>query len=63
MSVKNSRTGVAWSLKKESASLIIENFKEAMDHFDGENVISSEAFLVCYFSLNSCFTEPENCNT
>ena len=51
MSVKNSGTRVAWSLKKESASLIIENFKEAMDHFDEENVISSEVFLVCNFSM------------
>ena len=63
MSVKNSRTVVAWSLKKESASLVIENFKEAMDHFGEENVISSEVFLVCNFSLNSCFTELENCKT
>ena len=61
MSVKNSGTRVAWSLKKESASLIIENFKEAMDHFDEENVISSEVFLVCNFSM--FFSEPENCNT
>ena len=51
MSVKNSRTRVAWSLKKESASLIIENFKEGMDHYGAEDIISSEVFLVYYLML------------
>ena len=44
--VKNIKTRVAWSLKKERASLVVENFKEAMDHLGSVNVISSAAFLV-----------------
>ena len=44
--VKNSKTRVAWSLKKERASLVVENFKEAMDHLGSVDVISSAAFLV-----------------
>ena len=49
MAVKNSRTRVAWSLKKESASLIIENFREGMDYYGKKDVFSSEIFLVSYF--------------
>ena len=44
--VKNIKTRVAWSLKKERASLVVENFKEAMDHLGSVDVISSAAFLV-----------------
>ena len=44
--VKNIKTRVAWSLKKERASLVVENFKEAMDHLGTVDVISSAAFLV-----------------
>ena len=44
--VKNIKTRVAWSLKKERASLVVENFKEAMDHLGSADVISSAAFLV-----------------
>ena len=44
--VKNIKTRVAWSLKKEKASLVVENFKEAMDHLGSVDVISSAAFLV-----------------
>ena len=49
MSVKNNVTRVGWSLKRECASLIIENFEEAMDHCGQEDIFSSEAFLVCNF--------------
>jgi len=45
--VKNTKTRVAWSLKKERASLVIENFEEAMEHLGSKDVISSAAFLVC----------------
>ena len=44
--VKNIKTRVAWSLKKERASPVVENFKEAMDHLGSVDVISSAAFLV-----------------
>ena len=49
MAVKNSRTRVAWSLKKESASLIIENFREGMDYYGKKDIFSSEVFLVSNF--------------
>ena len=44
--VKNTKTRVAWTLKKERAFLVVENFKEAMDHLGSVDVISSAAFLV-----------------
>ena len=37
--VKNIKTRVAWSLKKERASLVVENFKEAMDHLGSVDVL------------------------